>query len=153
MVICVIVRHVGLQRGELRRRLHLRRRVFTTAMRHSGRGRVQVRHRGFFAGTTRRLHAPLALVLSPLRRLLKAIHPSSAICAGLTTVCHGKASLRALISRLLCIRGVRTNVVGLQVSGISVIMLTGRVASPFRRLTRARKVGFAIRSLGRPLLL
>lgn len=115
-----------------------------SGVRHRRRGRVQRRERGFFAYITRRLQAPLALMLSPLRRLLRQGAGTSPSCGTLSLVCRGNGSLRHLMSSLLDIRGVRTKVVGLYLSRIGIITLLGRATGAFQRVTISQGVSFIL---------
>lgn len=93
-----------------------------------------------FAGFSRRLHAPLALVGKPTRSVLcSRTLPQGFICS-IGRVLGGSGELLLLIGRLVSFEGVRRKTVRLGLSGIGVISFVARQVSDFSRLLRGQKV-------------
>lgn len=117
---------------------------------HLGR-RISIRRRissvglHFFAGVSRRLHAPLALVTNPIRCILGGGALPSSMHRRLRMMRHGASHVLHLIGRVLSFHGVRGGGVGLHVRRVSVIPFMRRVVSGFRSLTRRRRVSFMFR--------
>lgn len=131
--------HFGGSRCVLRASLRVRQ----------GRGRT-VRRLGrtglrFFSGVSRRFEAPLALVVSRVRLLLRDDSLSPSMCGGLLGMCGGACRVQGLVDRLLSFHGLRRKRVGLGICRRSVIPFLGRVCLSFCRCTSDHSVacGFA----------
>lgn len=105
----------------------------------------------FFAGIDRRLHAPLALVVSPVRDVVGRV-ASRGLRNGLRLVCHGTRHLLGLIGRLLSFHGGRVTKLRLALSRKSVITCIHDVYTSFLVLSRGGRIRLAffstVRSLG-----
>lgn len=82
-------------------------------------------HLIFFAGVDRRLHAPLALVTSPIRVLLRSDNVGKGDHRLLGVIGHGTMTLRRLIDDVLSFQGVRGKGVRLALCHFSLIGTLG----------------------------
>lgn len=108
---------------------------------------------GFFAGVSRRLHAPLALVRKPVRRLERGRGLSRGKVRCISLVRGGAGRVLRLIGRVLSFHGVRGNGVHLRISLFGL----GRVMSSFRGrfeiVTRRGRIDFAFRLTNRSVVM
>lgn len=133
VVSCMVCQFGGRRGVELRRRqTGLRRRRGLLL------GRVGL---GFFAGVDRSLHAPLALVVDPLRVLLSRAL-SSKVHGGLGAVGGGTRRLLASVGSLLSFQGLSMKTRATRCGSKSVIGFVHRVYDAFRRCTLSRAVDF-----------
>lgn len=125
---------------QLGRRMSVRRRVSSVGLH-------------FFAGVSRRLHAPLALVTNPIRRILGGSGLPRSIHRRLIIMREGAGHVLHLIGRVLSFHGVRGGGVGVRIRHISIISFIHGIVSGFRTMTRRRQVSFLFRARGRRLFL
>lgn len=101
---------------------------------------------GFFARINRRLHASLALVVSPLRALVGRCRSSTTLVSGLGVIRHGTLELLGLMGRLLSFEGVSIGKCCLDLSSSSVVSYVRAVYSSFVSLSRGGSVSLVFRS-------
>lgn len=96
----------------------------------------------FFAGVSRRFHAPLALVMNRVRALLRMRAFAPAICGGVLEVCGDDLRLHRLVKRLLSFHGRRRKRVGVGMDERGLIAFLCRGCLLFLRCTDDGGVGF-----------
>lgn len=107
----------------------------------------------FFAGVSRRLHAPLALVTKPMRCMLGGSGLPRSTHRRLIIIRHGAGHVLRLIGRVLSFQGVRGGGVGVRMRHIGMMTFIHGIVSGFRSLTRRRGVSFLFRARGSRLCL
>lgn len=110
-----------------------------------GRGRMRRTGVGFFAVVTRRVHAPMSLVVKPLRGVVGSpISLPSAMHSSLGVVSHGDRHLLFLMGRLLSFQGIRRRKVGVGFTSRGVRRLLGTIYRHFRPFVTRRKTQLAM---------
>lgn len=120
--------------------------------RRRGRRRLCAAGVSFFAGITRRVHAPLALVGYPLRGMLTSERLSRGMEVRLRVVSRGIRELLGLVGRLLSFHGTRGGNFGLGPGRCGVNAVIRSICGCFAALTGREKVGLRMRIPRRRLL-
>lgn len=107
--------------------------------------RLGRRHLHFCAGVARRLHAPLALVLNPLRSLLDSTALSPGRTGGVDVVRSDTAHLLGLVGHVLRFHGARARGHGLSMTGKSLKRLMRRIKLHCGRLGPGGGMGCRVR--------
>lgn len=106
-----------------------------------GSGRVCRDGVRFFARVVRRVEAPLALVLTPLRGIVESAKDVKRTVPRLLIVRHGKGQLLDLIGRLVSFHGMRSKKVGIALISISVGTVLTTIYRHFSLSTRLGGIG------------
>lgn len=94
----------------------------------------------FFAGVSRRVHAPLALVLKPIGGLVGGSGLSPSVRRSITLVGQGMSQLCEVIGRVLSFQEVSGSGVGLVLHRMSLVKVMERIFSCFANVTRRGRV-------------
>lgn len=122
------------------------RRRTVSGFRQRGRQRLCATGVSFFAGITRRVHAPLALVGDPLRGMLTSHSISSSVESSLRAVRLGAGQLLSLIGRLLSFQGARARNFRLGFIRYSISRLLRGACGHFGPLTHREKLTLDVRA-------
>lgn len=121
-----------------------RQRLHCGRVRRSGIGRLRRRQVHVFAGFSRRLHAPLALVVGPLGSLVRCMSFSPRVGRALRLVGGGAKQVLLLIGGLVSVRGCRTNGAILRGADFGFSSFVHRVCRSFRDITSGQRVHFIL---------
>lgn len=116
------------------------------------RGRVLSVGAGFFASVVRRLHAPFALVITPVSRVLARGGLDPTVRRSLTLIGEGAERALGVVGRILSLRGVRGRS-QLDIREVRVKPFVARVVSGFRSVTVRERDRVLLRARSSPVFL